>query len=100
MTPPAPDNPHDPCAKAGALVTCQQCADFLLDYIDGVLPEDQRFRFDSHLALCPDCVTFVENYRKAAALAEAAGRTGADRADPSVPEELVQAILKARDKKA
>lgn len=87
--------PKDPCAKAGAAVTCEQCVEFLLDYVDGILPGDVKFQFESHLAFCPDCTTYLDNYRKAAALTQGAGLEA--RALPAdVPAGLIEAILKAR----
>ena len=31
-----------PCPDAAKTISCEDCAEFLLDYIDGALPEDQR----------------------------------------------------------
>ena len=36
--------------------------------LDGVMPEDQRRLFDAHLAICPFCVTYVEQMRAMRAL--------------------------------
>jgi anti-sigma factor RsiW len=76
-------------------MTCRHCVDFLLDYIDGLLPGDQRAAFDAHLSICPDCTTYLDNYRKAAALTAGLGREDR-RAGDQVPAGLVEAILKAR----
>jgi len=76
-------------------VTCRDCAGFLLDYVEDGLPAETRQRFDAHLAACPDCVRYLQTYRatiKAGPLAMA-GEIPAE-----VPEDLVTAILKARDR--
>jgi anti-sigma factor RsiW len=74
-------------------VTCRDFADFLLDYVEGALPGDTRRRFDEHLALCPDCVQYLQQYVETVK----AGRLAmADELPADVPDALVSAILKAR----
>ncbi|MEZ6234275.1 MAG: zf-HC2 domain-containing protein [Phycisphaerales bacterium] len=85
-----------PCPDAAKTVSCEDCAEFLLDYIDGALPEDQRFKFDSHIAFCRDCEVYLENYRKAAAMTAGLGRDERVQAGAQVPKGLVEAILAAR----
>ncbi|MEW6583851.1 MAG: zf-HC2 domain-containing protein [Actinomycetota bacterium] len=43
------------CAELVALVT---------DYLEGALSLADRARFDAHLAECPGCVTYVEQFRQ------------------------------------
>jgi anti-sigma factor RsiW len=72
-------------------VTCRELIQFLDDYTDGNLPVDQRRRFEEHLALCPQCVRYLDSYRKTIRVSkEAAG------AEAELSERLVQAILSAR----
>lgn len=77
------------------MISCREFVDFLMDYLDGDLPQGQREVFESHLGLCPQCHTYLDTYRETVRL----GRTllcGADDAPPSdAPDELVQAILAA-----
>jgi anti-sigma factor RsiW len=47
-----------------AVISCQQLIEFCLDYIEDALPQDERLRFQRHLAQCADCVTFFETYQK------------------------------------
>ena len=104
MNTPSPDNQgrpanascRPPCPDAAKTVSCRDCAEFLLDYIEGLLPEDQRFKFDSHIAFCRDCEVYLDNYRKAAALTVGLARGERIQANTHVPEGLVEAILKAR----
>ena len=44
--------------------TCQQIADFILDYITGELHPDTASQFEEHMRICPDCVSFLNTYRK------------------------------------
>ncbi len=103
-TPPTPPTPRPPkllpdgrpASRDAALsVTCRQCVEFLLDYLDGLLPDDQKYAFESHIALCPECHTFVENYRAAVTLVGRAGRLAAPDDSPRMPAHLVDAILKS-----
>jgi anti-sigma factor RsiW len=75
-------------------VTCKEVADFLMDYLDGTLPEAQRRIFESHLGVCPDCRRYIDSYKRTIAIGHAAF---ADSAEPSdAPEGLIQSILRAR----
>jgi anti-sigma factor RsiW len=47
-----------------AVISCQQLIDFCLDYLEDALPQDERLRFQRHLAQCTDCVVFFETYQK------------------------------------
>lgn len=85
-----------PCPDAAGSVTCEQCVEFLLDYVDGLLPDAEKFKFESHVAFCKDCEVYVENYRKASLLTAGLGRAERVRAATAVPEGLIDAILRAR----
>lgn len=75
-------------------MNCRECYDFLMDYLDGQLPADERAAFEAHLARCPPCVAYLDTYRATIELGKSALR-----GEPcQLPEELVQAILKARGK--
>jgi anti-sigma factor RsiW len=74
-------------------VTCREFAAFLLDYVENQLPGPERERFDAHLAVCPDCVRYLKDYRHAIR----AGRMAfPDEWPDDVPNELVAAIVGAR----
>jgi anti-sigma factor RsiW len=74
-------------------VTCREFADFVMDYFDGQLDTDARARFDRHLARCPDCVSYLQQYRDTVQAGQAAYD---DELPAAVPDDLVQAILDAR----
>jgi anti-sigma factor RsiW len=77
-------------------VTCREFADFVMDYFDGQLDADTRARFDRHLTLCPDCVTYLQQYRDTVQAGQAAFD---DELPAAVPDDLVKAILEARKMK-
>lgn len=74
-------------------MTCRECAEFLSDYLDGDLAIEIRQVFEGHLSLCPNCVTYLEQFRLTVLAGQAAY---GDDSEPDVPEELIQAILASR----
>ena len=49
-------------------LTCQELVELVTAYLDDALPPAERVRFDDHLALCPGCATYVEQFRDTIAL--------------------------------
>jgi anti-sigma factor RsiW len=76
-------------------VTCREFADFIMDYMTGDLPADERALFERHLQRCPHCPEYLKQYEDSVR----AGRRAFDAWDEDVPagvpEELVEAILQA-----
>lgn len=86
-------------AGEGPYVTCREVLDFLYLYLDGELPEERRREFERHLGVCPPCREYILEYEAAIRLGRASFAEAADQpVDESTPDELVQAILKARAK--
>ena len=81
-------------------MTCRELADFLMDYLNEDLPDDVRAAFDRHLALCPNCVAYVKTYRTTIELGRRAFADDEADAGTEVPDELVRAILAARDRES
>ncbi len=80
------------------MLTCRELENFVVDYADGTLPQAQRRKFDWHLRLCGDCRRYLEAYGRTIALSQRA-LCGPDESVPEdVPEELVRAILAARER--
>jgi anti-sigma factor RsiW len=76
-------------------LSCREIIDFLAAYLDGELAPPVREDFEAHLALCPDCVGYLESYRETLRLARDS-RADDDEACREVPEELLRAILASR----
>jgi anti-sigma factor RsiW len=74
-------------------LTCKEVSEFLMDYLDGSLPQAQRAVFDGHVQACPDCQRYIDSYKRAVEMGRAAYASG-EQGDP--PEELVRSILNAR----
>jgi anti-sigma factor RsiW len=77
------------------MLTCQEIVDFLMRYLDGELPAEERSRFEEHLALCPPCVDYLKTYQDAVRLGKATCAEEDSRCK-DVPEALIRAILAAR----
>ncbi|HTD53471.1 MAG TPA: zf-HC2 domain-containing protein [Thermoanaerobaculia bacterium] len=77
-------------------ITCRELIEFLHLYLDGELPLDRRAEFDRHLAVCDSCVHYIETYKTASALGHNAWTAPEAPVGEEVPEELVSAILAAR----
>ena len=74
-------------------ITCRQLIDQLDSYVDGSMPADARAEVDRHLAVCPDCVNYVNNYRQTIAMGKAVFRDTDAPVPNDVPEDLVKAIV-------
>jgi anti-sigma factor RsiW len=77
-------------------MTCRECTDFLLEYLEGDLAPAERATFDDHLRVCADCVAYLRLYEQTIRLGKAVCKEDHDAVDDEVPEDLVQAILAAR----
>ncbi|HMF12034.1 MAG TPA: zf-HC2 domain-containing protein [Gemmataceae bacterium] len=44
-------------------MTCRELVELLLDFLDGELPDDRRQLLETHLALCPPCLAYLETYK-------------------------------------
>ncbi len=82
--------------NARPYITCKQLLDFILDYIEGSLPEQERSDFDRHLAVCPSCVAYLDSYRKTIKLGANSFASSDESAQGFAPDALLEAIRKAR----
>lgn len=79
------------------MLTCEELIESLADYVEGRMTLTEKAAAALHFLCCRDCQTYLHNYE---ATISASRKAFAER-DPSqtpveVPEDLVQAILKAR----
>jgi anti-sigma factor RsiW len=80
-------------------MNCREFTEFLHEYLGGTLPAEEVAEFEKHLAECPWCVAYLDSYRKTIQLERAALAAPEDAPPPAdAPEELVQAILRARSR--
>ena len=77
-------------------LSCRELIEFLADYLEAGLPPAEHAAFEAHLALCPDCVTYLASYRETIRLGKLAFARGlrapgrrprrADRRHPRRPQ--------------
>jgi anti-sigma factor RsiW len=48
-------------------LSCKELVELVTAYDEGVLPVDERTRFDEHLTECPDCVEYLAQFRRTVA---------------------------------
>ena len=67
-------------------VSCQTGVELLMDYLEGVVPDDMRTILESHVAGCAKCAAFIASYLETPRiLREATAAT--------MPPELQQSLL-------
>ncbi|MHC4955748.1 MAG: anti-sigma factor family protein [Planctomycetota bacterium] len=77
-------------------MTCQELAEFILEYVEGKLAEDARSTFEKHLEMCPSCIEYLKSYKTTQMVLDDLCCECRDEVPREVPEDLIQAILKAR----
>ena len=78
------------------MITCREFVDFLMGYLDRDLSPAQRAEFERHIADCPPCEVYLDQYRDTLRLEKEICRDPGGAVPEEVPEELVSAILAAR----
>ena len=69
--------------------TCQELAELVTDYLEGLLAPEQHALFELHISGCPDCTLYVEQMRTAIVVA---GRVTAEDIPPVVRDALLAAF--------
>ncbi len=49
-------------------ISCKQCVDLLMDYVEHSLDVETEKRLDEHLSSCPPCIHFLKSYKKCSEL--------------------------------
>ncbi|MEM8744684.1 MAG: zf-HC2 domain-containing protein, partial [Pseudomonadota bacterium] len=83
--------------KLPLMITCEAFEDFILAYLEDDLPKRQRMMFELHLKMCRECREYLDAYRASMELAKDSLRHGDELLPSEVPEDLVKAVLEARD---
>jgi anti-sigma factor RsiW len=78
------------------MITCRELVELLDEYISGDMPAARVGAFREHLAACPECVNYLNSYRRTIRL----GRMALAKSDApaAVPEDLLKAVLMATRK--
>jgi hypothetical protein len=70
-------------------ITCQELMELVTEYLENTLPEQERNRFDNHLAGCGGCTTYVEQARQTIRLT---GRLTEESLAPTARDQLLSAF--------
>ncbi len=70
-------------------LTCAELVELVTDYLEGVLPTEERSRFEEHLGDCEGCVVYLEQMRQTIAFT---GRLKEDDLTAEAKADLVRAF--------
>ena len=70
-------------------LTCKELTEVLTDYLEGVMPLQDRARFEAHLTLCEGCVTYVDHIRQ---VIKTARTLRPDDVEATAPDDLLEAF--------
>ena len=79
------------------MITCREFEAFVLAYIDGDLTQKQLTIFNLHLKMCRECREYLAAYQRTMELTSATALNTETFDSSEVPEDLVKAILAAKD---
>jgi len=68
-------------------ITCKEFVELVTAYLDEVLPEHDRVRFESHCERCPGCGAYLTQFRQTI---DALRSVPAETAEPSNLDELAR----------
>ena len=80
------------------MMTCREFVDFLMQYLDSELDAEPRRVFEQHLRMCPPCEVYLDSYKDAIRLGKLACKDDDAPVPEAAPEQLIQAILAARQR--
>jgi predicted anti-sigma-YlaC factor YlaD len=72
-----------------AELSCQELVELVTAYFDGALGDEDRARFDEHLAICHDCRVYLDQLGHTM---RAVGTLSEETADPVAVERLRRAF--------
>lgn len=79
------------------MITCKEFEAFVLSYLDGELSDRQRSVFEWHLRICRECRGYLAAYTRTVELERAVVSSSKEPVPEDVPEDLIKAILDARE---
>ena len=79
------------------MITCRQFEEFILAYLEGELSDRQQFVFELHIKVCRECRNYLAAYKRTIDISRRAFDEPDQSVPDDVPEDLIKAILSARD---
>ena len=83
--------------RVHGMITCREFEEFVLRYLDGELPARQVKIFEWHLRICRECREYLAAYKRSMEIGKAVIGQGDDSVPEDVPEDLIRAVLDARE---
>jgi len=74
-------------------IRCIELVESVTDWMEGTLDDDTRVELEEHLAMCIDCMAYVDQLRFTAAVLQATERDADGARGSSLPPPAVQAAL-------
>jgi hypothetical protein len=71
------------------MMMCEQFVELVTEYLEDAMDADTRQRFEEHLALCPGCVTYLDQIRDTV---RQAGRLQPQDLSPAARDHLLRAF--------
>jgi len=75
----------------------EEFEEFILAYLEDELPSKERFVFELHLKVCSECRAYLAAYKRTMEVSSRAFDHPDAPVPDAVPEDLVKAILAARN---
>jgi anti-sigma factor RsiW len=75
-------------------LACRELVELVTEYLDGSLSRRDRARFDAHIAGCPNCTAYLEQFRETIRLT---GTLRLEDVEPAAREELLDAFRGWKD---
>ncbi len=69
-------------------LSCEDVNQFIIDYLEEMIPPRIRSRFEAHISECPDCGPYFDQYLQTVELVKYEGAI-----QPEPPAELVELTL-------
>jgi anti-sigma factor RsiW len=70
-------------------MACAELVEVITDYLEGTLGDQDRRRFEAHLAVCPYCLDYLDQMRE---VIDAMGTLEVETLSPRRQEELLAAF--------
>ncbi|MEP5759015.1 MAG: hypothetical protein ABJ327_06855 [Litoreibacter sp.] len=80
------------------MIDCATFEKFMIEYFEGSLSKRERFTFNLHILFCAECRRYLRDYQNTMALTKSQIDVSfSEMGMGDVPEELIDAILSARN---
>jgi anti-sigma factor RsiW len=77
-------------------IRCVEMVEVVTEWMEGALDDDTRAAVEEHLAICPDCVAYLDQLRATTALASHSAEGSSEPPPADVRARLVAAFLASR----